>query len=92
MHIFISVKQYGSHKKSHSSQLDATSAPPVTVLRPLKGVDPNLMENLESTFTQDYPVFELLFMVAEDTDPSVNVVNELCKKYPHIDAKLLIGN
>ncbi len=68
-----------------------TKAPGVTVLRPLKGVDNNIRANLEASFLIQYPRFEVLFMVAEPADPVVGVVEELMQRYPHVDAKLLIG-
>ena len=76
---------------SKSSQLSPKQAPPVTILRPLKGVDVNLFENLASSFTQDYPVFEIIFLVASKNDPAIEIVKELMKMYPKVDASLLIG-
>lgn len=64
---------------------------PVSVLKPLKGVDPNLALNLESFFTMDYPVYELLFCVQDYDDPAIDVVTELMQKYPRVDAKLVLG-
>lgn len=65
--------------------------PPVSVLKPLKGADSGLRENLESFFRLDYPDYELLFSVAEGGDPAVKVVNELRKLYPGVRARLICG-
>lgn len=72
---------------------DPLSVPGVSILRPLKGFDPNLYENLESTFLQEYPLerFEILFCVADADDQALCVVNELLEKYPHVNAKAIIG-
>ncbi|CAG8494024.1 759_t:CDS:2 [Dentiscutata erythropus] len=59
---------------------------------PLKGVDCNLFENLSSSFRQDYPKFEIIFSVANDNDPAIAVVQKLMKKFPNVDAKLIIGD
>ncbi len=64
---------------------------PVTLLKPLKGFDTCLKENLESCFLQNYSKFEIIFSVATANDPAVPVVQHLLAKYPHVDAKLLIG-
>ncbi|KAF8744723.1 Glycosyl transferase family 21, partial [Rhizoctonia solani] len=72
---------------------DPLSVPGVSILRPLKGLDPNLYENLESTFLQEYPLerFEILFCVADANDQALDVVNELLAKYPHVNAKAVVG-
>lgn len=61
------------------------------MLRPLKGLDTNLYENLESTFTQEYPKFELLFSVADEDDQALPIVRELLAKYPTTNARIIIG-
>jgi cellulose synthase/poly-beta-1,6-N-acetylglucosamine synthase-like glycosyltransferase len=63
----------------------------VTIIRPLKGVDCNLYENLVSSFRQDYSNFEIIFSVASENDPAVKVVKNLMKRYPKVDVKLIIG-
>jgi ceramide glucosyltransferase len=63
----------------------------VSILRPLKGLDTNLYENLESTFTQEYPNYEILLSVADARDQSLPVVRELIAKYPLTRARIIIG-
>jgi len=62
----------------------------VSVLKPLKGADENLLENLRSFFEQDYPDFEIIFGVKDADDPAVKVVWELQAQYPHVCTKLVI--
>ena len=67
------------------------NAPGVSILRPLKGLDTNLYENLESTFVQEYPNFEILLSVADEDDQALTVVRELMSQYPQVNAKIIIG-
>lgn len=64
---------------------------PVSILKPLKGIDGNLFMNLESFFTMDYPKYELLFCVQDIDDPAIDVVKKLMTNYPKIDAQLVLG-
>lgn len=63
----------------------------MSILRPLKGLDANLFENLESTFTQEYPNYEILLCVADEDDQALDVVRNLLEKYPHVNAKAVVG-
>ncbi|XP_059169261.1 ceramide glucosyltransferase-B-like [Physella acuta] len=65
--------------------------PGISIIKPLTGVDINLKSNLETFFTQTYPVYELLFSVQDDNDPAILVVKSLIDSYPKVDAKLFIG-
>lgn len=65
--------------------------PPVTILKPLKGVDEGLEDNLRSFFRLDYPVYQLLFCVADDDDPAIAVVTGLLAEFPAQDALLIVG-
>ena len=65
--------------------------PPLTIFKPLKGQDEGLEENLRSFFRQDYPTFQLLFGVAEATDPAIEVVERLMREFPDRDAHLVVG-
>jgi len=64
--------------------------PPVTVLKPLCGADPNLRENLESFFTQDHPHFELVFGATDQDDSALAVVRELTRRYPDVATRVIV--
>jgi ceramide glucosyltransferase len=66
------------------------SVEPVSILKPLSGLDANLESNLRTFFEQDYPAFEILFAVREPDDPAVAVVEKLRKDYPAVPSRLLI--
>src|ERR1700683_1768518 len=70
--------------------LRVKDGPPVSILKPLSGVDDGLEENLRSFFEQDYAQFEILFAVRNAKDPSVEVVERLSASYPHIPARLIV--
>jgi ceramide glucosyltransferase len=63
---------------------------PLSVLKPLAGLDEGLEENLRTFFEQDYPHFELLFAVRVETDPAVAVVRRLQAEYPGVPSRLLL--
>lgn len=67
--------------------------PPVTIIRPLRGLDPNLYYNLESTLCLDYPRerFEVLFTVQKEDDQACDVVKMLLSKYPDVDARIIVS-
>jgi ceramide glucosyltransferase len=77
--------------RSPLASAPSSMVPGVSILRPLKGLDANLYENLESSFTQDYPNFELLLCVDSEHDQALPVVEELLQKYPRVKAKAVIG-
>ncbi len=64
--------------------------PPISVLKPLAGVDDGLEENLRTFFEQQYPAFEILFAVREAADPAVAVVERLRTRYPAVEARLIV--
>ena len=65
--------------------------PPVTIFKPLKGVDEDLEGNLRSFFRLDYPTFQLLFCVADADDPAIEVVRRLMAEFPDHDAEMIVG-
>ncbi len=65
--------------------------PPITIFKPLKGLDDGLEANLRSFFNLDYPEFQILFGVANRDDAAVPIVERLIKDYPNRDARLIVG-
>jgi ceramide glucosyltransferase len=63
---------------------------PISVLKPLSGIDDGLRENLVSFFEQDYPQFELIFAVRHEHDPAHELVLSLVEQYPAVSSRILI--
>ncbi|MCA2011698.1 ceramide glucosyltransferase [Cereibacter sphaeroides] len=66
--------------------------PHVTLLRPVCGIDPFDAETLESSFTQDYPSYDIIFCAQDPRDPVIPLVRDLIARHPQVSAKLLIGS
>jgi ceramide glucosyltransferase len=67
------------------------STPPVTIFKPLKGVDEDLEDNLRSFFQLDYPTYQLVFGAVDPGDPALAVVEKLLREFPDHDAALVAG-
>ncbi len=64
--------------------------PPVSILKPLKGLDDNLFDNLASFCTQDYPAYEVIFCLQNHNDPAYKVAKKVQDKYPDRNISLLV--
>jgi len=67
------------------------TATPITVLKPLRGADAELYENLRSFCRQNYAPFQIVFGVADADDPAVSVVRRLIAEFPALDLALVTG-
>lgn len=65
--------------------------PKITVLKPLKGADPDLYENLASLAAQDYPEFQIVFGCEDAMDPALAVARRVQRDYPHVSMTLVAG-
>jgi ceramide glucosyltransferase len=68
----------------------AFSLPPISILKPLKGVDPEIYESFRSHCLQDYPQYELIFGVSDPNDPAIASVKALQREFPDRRIQLLV--
>ena len=66
-------------------------APPVSILKPVRGVDFASLENFASFCRQNYPEYEVLFCVNEMSDPAVAVVQAVMSEFPKPRIRLFSG-
>jgi ceramide glucosyltransferase len=64
--------------------------PFISILKPVRGIDPQAFENFASFCTQDYPQYEVLFAVADPFDPIIQVIKRVQRKYTQVSIRLLI--
>ncbi|KIN01603.1 glycosyltransferase family 21 protein [Oidiodendron maius Zn] len=86
-------QHYSSNPKpAVSPKLDIENVPHITILRPVKGLEPQLYECLASTFRQEYPAQKLTiyFCIASTDDPAYPVLQRLLLDFPQFDAKIFI--
>lgn len=79
-------------------RLLASPAPPiseelpgVSILKPLKGRDPSLEENLGTFFRQDYPAFEILLGAADPRDPALDAARAAAEAHPSVPSGVFAG-
>lgn len=66
-------------------------APPLSILKPVRGVDFASYENFSSFCLQDYSGYEILFGVGDATDPAVPLIHRLIQEFPQRTIRLIIG-
>ncbi len=65
--------------------------PPVSLLKPVKGLDACAYDNFATFCCQDYPAFELVFAVADADDPAVEVIRRLQGDFPDLRIRLVVA-
>src|SRR5580704_17909882 len=65
--------------------------PPVSVLKPLCGLEPGLLENLRSFCEQSHTNYEILFGARDANDPALEVARRVAAEYPHVDIRVIPG-
>lgn len=64
--------------------------PPVTILKPVKGIDAESFENFASFCRQEYPCYQIVFAVASPADPVIPVIERLRLEFPDVDLELVV--
>jgi ceramide glucosyltransferase len=75
---------------SHPIEIDNNFHPPISILKPICGVDWELYENLISFCQQDYPKYQIIFSVRDSKDPSIEIIKKIIDRLPDLDLSLVI--
>jgi len=68
----------------------AEQSPPVSILKPLKGTDPEIYQSFRSHCLQDYPEYEIIFGLSDSNDPAIESVKALQREFPERKIKLVV--
>jgi ceramide glucosyltransferase len=68
-----------------------SSLPPVTIFKPVHGMEEQLAANLESFFQQDYPDYEIIFGVRDADNAAAKIVEEIRARYPEVPSRMIVS-
>jgi len=87
--VLAAVPRYLRERRAADVQLRVRPGftPPLTLLKPLHGAEPDLEAHLASFFEQDYPEYEILFCARTEEDAGLQTARRVAARYPHIPAR-----
>jgi ceramide glucosyltransferase len=89
--ILVAVLKFrADSRKLHSLPVADAKLSPVSMIKPVHGLEPQLRENIESFFRQDYPQFEILFGADTADDAALPVVREISARYPQVPCRIVV--
>lgn len=86
--IFAALRQIYKRRLELASK-ESGHKPPVSVLKPLRGLDPNTYQTFVSQIDQSYPTFEVLFGVRSEEDAAATEVHRLIGEFPNAPVRLI---
>jgi len=81
-----------SVKEARRNRCREDFTPPVSILKPLKGVDDRLFDNLASFCRLDYPKYVIVFCLQSSSDPALRVVNRIRELFPEREISVVVGD
>src|SRR5579871_3830349 len=92
--IYYSIAVYSAWRyfRQPARSADPAFTPPVSNLKPIRGLDPEAYENLASFCRQDYPEYELVFCVDPDDAAVLSVIDRIRAAFPERQVRVLHGS
>jgi ceramide glucosyltransferase len=77
---------------NETQEIDPDFSPPVSILKPLCGLDWESYTALTSFCDQDYPEYQIIFSVQDSQDPTIEIAQKIQQDFPDLDIELVIGD
>lgn len=83
-------------RRAQAAQAEALATPtknlpPVTILKPLHGMEDELDRNLDSFFQQNYPDYEIIFGARDADNPALQIAERVRTRYPHVKSAVVLS-
>lgn len=82
------ILRVGAFRARNRAVVSCTT--PVTVLKPVCGLEPRLYESLRSFCDQDYARYQVVFGIRDASDPAIEIVKRLISEFPEQDLALVV--
>ena len=83
---------YAAIAHTHPYPIDPNFHPPITILKPICGLDRDAYENLASFCRQDYPDYQIIFSIRDPQDAGLAVVKQIIQDFPTLDIQLVVSD
>lgn len=92
--VYYGIAVYSSWRyfQKRPKALGPSFAPPVSILKPIRGLDPDAHENLASFCRLDYPEYEIVFCVDADDEAVLDVLDQIQREFPERRIRVLHGS
>jgi ceramide glucosyltransferase len=88
--LYSAARFLGRRKAAGQGSRPTQSLPPVSILKPLKGTDPEMYQSFRSHCLQDYPEYEIIFGVSDAHDPAIEFAERLQAEFSQVPIRLVL--
>ncbi len=88
--LYSAARFLGERKAAGEGARPTLPKPPVSILKPLKGTDPEMYESFRSHCLQDYPEYEIIFGVSDPADAALQLVERLKLEFPRCAIRAMV--
>jgi ceramide glucosyltransferase len=91
--IYYLLAIYSSRRFFSRREIEPPSfTPPLSILKPVRGLDPDAYKNFASFCDQDYPEYEIVFCLGAEDDPALPIIDSLRRNFPRQRIRVLFGS
>lgn len=87
----VRYRRFSAVASQNAKSVPDSSLPPVSILKPVHGMEPQLAENLESFFRQNYPKFEILIGARDADNAALHIAEQVRQRYPEVKSKVVLS-